>query len=473
MHRAWIVACLILGPALTGCVTGLAEDTAFSSAQESAATDEDEAPQTVWYHRPGGEPLSDKERTAYVEEHGLREAIRRDTGFRAWEPTLGITEDGTIFFLAEIGKSGIGPATIRSQDQGRTWEDVTPGVTTLGIFGGPGRVPPVSFDPFLEVDRDTGRVFVSHLQYPACAWLSWSDDQGASWSHNPVGCSQPAGYQDHQNIGVAEPRAVDPVGYDNVVYYCIAQARGRCAPSFDGGQTFGPSRDAKSGCAHQGQLVSGPEGRAYVAGACPGWKPFGGMTADDGLSWQLMKIAPEGRVADHEVRLAVDGDGIVYALWIDRDSTRPMMAYSTDHGSSWSEPVDVGVAPVNGSALPAIDAHGNGTVALSYVGTPEEPERGESSGGSVELSADTWHGYMALIPNAAQQSPVIETHQLTQPGETLTKGWCGVWRCPDIGDFIDLTFGPQGQPWTSMVDGCFNGECPTLDEGFVATLRKG
>src|SRR3954449_4388244 len=65
----------------------------------------------------------------------------RRTGFmNAGEPNIGIAADGTIYSTV-MGK------VVRSTDRGRKWTDVTP----------PGHV--ATLDPFLYVDKGTGRVF--------------------------------------------------------------------------------------------------------------------------------------------------------------------------------------------------------------------------------------------------------------------------------------------------------------------------
>src|SRR5437588_5301845 len=41
------------------------------------------------------------------------------TGYGAWEPTIGVTGSGTIFFAAR--NSNVDPGVARSTDDGRTW----------------------------------------------------------------------------------------------------------------------------------------------------------------------------------------------------------------------------------------------------------------------------------------------------------------------------------------------------------------
>ncbi len=87
-------------------------------------------------------------------------------GRNAAEPTLGFTKQGWIYYAALDGLSEpiFKTHTVRSKDQGRTWEDVTPPDN-----------PGYSEDPYLYVDPDTGRIFTMDLLLP-CTRLSRSDD---------------------------------------------------------------------------------------------------------------------------------------------------------------------------------------------------------------------------------------------------------------------------------------------------------
>jgi hypothetical protein len=92
------------------------------------------------------------------------------------EPTVGITRHGSVIFSAIDFDQGVAGQTqpfgayMRSWDQGQTWEDVTPNQLNT--------VPnhPVTGDPYVHVDPDTGRIFiVDMLPSVACNSVSWSD----------------------------------------------------------------------------------------------------------------------------------------------------------------------------------------------------------------------------------------------------------------------------------------------------------
>ena len=95
----------------------------------------------------------------------------------AFEPTLGITPEGVAFYQA-VRPGTLVPQVFRSGDLGATWDDVSALIETpladAPIVGGV-HAQPFSFDPFVRVDPDTGRVFALNLVpnqacvYPSCS----------------------------------------------------------------------------------------------------------------------------------------------------------------------------------------------------------------------------------------------------------------------------------------------------------------
>src|SRR5436309_5233893 len=91
------------------------------------------------------------------------------TGYGGWEPTIGVTKGGTVFYAAR--NSNVDPEPVRSRDGGKTWVAVKPAV---------GGVPThtASLDPYLWVDTATGRVFDSDLgPTVTCSPVSFTDDE--------------------------------------------------------------------------------------------------------------------------------------------------------------------------------------------------------------------------------------------------------------------------------------------------------
>src|SRR4051794_29897668 len=145
--------------------------------------------------------------------------LGRDAG----EPSIGADwATGNVMMQAGVETlrvSGFSDAT-----GGATWRDVAPLLTSV-----------VTLDPILFTDHRTNRTFVSELSAD-CSLMAFTDDDGASWVQNPVGCGLASG-ADHQAVGGGAFAApLSGVGYADSVYYCAQLiATAQCALSVDGG----------------------------------------------------------------------------------------------------------------------------------------------------------------------------------------------------------------------------------------------
>ena len=128
----------------------------------------------------------------------------------------------------------------------------------------------ISLDPILYTDHATGRTFVSQLSAD-CSLMAFSDDDGVTWTQNPVGCGVASG-ADHQTVGGGAWAATPGgVGYADSVYYCAqAIATAQCAVSHTGGLAFDPAvpiyTALQCGGLH-GHVKVAPDGTAYVPNA--------------------------------------------------------------------------------------------------------------------------------------------------------------------------------------------------------------
>src|SRR6185369_11955556 len=144
-------------------------------------------------------------------------------GRKAAEPTLGVDAKGTVWTVAAAFDAIPGnppknePRTLvmRSTDGGRTFKDSSPNIAGV-------KTQNVSTDPYMYVEPTTGRVFDLDLQGLNGAHLSYSDDQGATWTESAL---TTAGANDHQTL-VAGPAPegsplplTDPT-FQKVLYYC-------------------------------------------------------------------------------------------------------------------------------------------------------------------------------------------------------------------------------------------------------------
>lgn len=411
----------------------------------------------------------------------------------SFEPTIGITSSGALFVTG--GDTPRGPehqTLFRSTDQGLTWEDVTDNIAGVTNY------PPNSNDPYVHVDRDTDRVFDFEMQGLSCNMMAFSDDEGETWTRSPLGCTPTQGLQDHQTLFTAWPRpvafgqAVQPVGYEKVVVYCVNRvADTGCATSWDGGLTWGPFRALVydgidedkarlstvanspldvvcSGLSAHG--AGGPDGTMYLPrGDCGGY-PTVAISKDNGINWQHRVISEDvltygaktSSVPYHEVNIGIDGSGNVFATWKGEDR-RVKFAASYDAGGSWTDAIDITPEGVNVTEFPVITAGAEGRVAVAFIGTDADPGKKYHE---MEID-DHWHAHMVLGTELHNENATWEAVQLTPDDDPIARGICGGTRCTapggGLGDFIDIEIDDTGRPWGVFVDVCHE-ECIKADE---------
>lgn len=429
----------------------------------------------------------------------------RYTGSEAFEPTIGVTPNRTLFVEGLVSKGFPeedhleDQALLRSQDAGRTWTDVTPKVASTNVTVGF-----ASLDPYVHVDPTTGRVFQLDLQATTCSSLSFSDDGGRSWTTNPVGCGLPPGAQDHPTLFTGPAGDTPTLGYSNLVHYCVNRlADAACARSLDGGRTFGPltplvfqgARTEAPGTVPDvcygltGHGSTGPDGTVYLARACQDTVQVA-VSEDRGVTFERETIDADHGATGHEVAVTTDAAGNAYAFWIEGDTRQPRLAHSTDRGETWSNPVDVSAPSVETASFPSIAAGAPGRVVLTYYGTnATSPETNETPLLSdEERSTDvpgnaTWNAYLSVTLEATRPHSTLATAPVTPRSDPIAKGPCDASnRCEstglgEVGDFVDVTIGPDGRPWAALVDvceaACRNGTASDTARGLVATLATG
>jgi hypothetical protein len=402
------------------------------------------------------------------------------TGYGGWEPTLGLDKKGTIFYAAR--NSNVDPQPLRSTDGGVTWKAVAPKTGSVNTHTS-------SLDPYLWVDRATGRVFDTDIDPTVtCTPVSRTDDAGESWT-----TSAACGAFDHQSLFGGPPPAggEKPTGYPNVVYFCAisggaladSSTFSSCTKSLDGGGVFTltgepayPPRTSPPGSAWpycdggHGHGVVDSKGNVYLP---RGWcrEPYLAISRDEGDSWtrvrvpgRLLPVSDEEVSGVHEAGVAVDGAGNVYYSWVG-DNHHPYLAISRDRGRTWGKPMNLrppGVTRV--SAMTAsIDVGAPGRVAIVYMGTRDPARTPEEE--------TTWDGYMVTSVTALNSNPTFYAASVNDPEtNTLWKGSCGDVRCGNTGDFMDVVVGPEGTPWAAFVDSCPNGDECT---GFSAATPRG
>jgi hypothetical protein len=398
---------------------------------------------------------------------------RYDTGARALEPSIGFTRDGRVLYqgweLQAGSAGGVPPRPVvkRSDQAYATWQDVSP----LG--------PTDSLDPFLTVDKRTGRVFsVNWLGNgePNCATVSHSDDGGDSWVSSPLACS---GF-DGESIGVGPPVSSATVDYPDLVYYCTGATLGSsppatspiCSKSLDGGMTFVPTGmppwPIAGGGGEEdefgpwaGNPIVGPDGTVYVPKRFEG-QPEVALSHDEGLSWSRVQVAANGS-SGAATRMAIDDSANLYYAWTDANHM-PYLATSQDGGTTWSSPIPLAPPGLREAALPRPAATASGRVLVAFLGSTDSPAEppyyafcnellGECEDGAY--ADTTWNGYMTFIDDALAARPRLQTATVNPPDQPLFVGGCSAdGACKADLDFIDAQFDPSGQPWAAFVDDC-------------------
>lgn len=412
------------------------------------------------------------------------------TGTGSWEPTLGIDSKGNIFYQ---GSSGAGDLnTVVSRDGGRSWEQATPRTHTH------------TMDPLVYVDKSTDRAFTADLTWP-CITISHTDDVGKSWT-----TSEACGLTDHQNIFTGPPVSSPTVGYPNIVYMCAmdggagnpSSTTTSCLKSLDGGITWirtgtpaytSGDRRHEDGTGRVPGLCEGGTGHGFVdsegvAYLPRGWcgQPYLAISKDEGVTWERIQVANNGmpvtdngvpgntRIFSHEAAVAVDDDGNIYYFWVARNRL-PYLAISRDAGKTFSKPIMVGPPALSEAWGPAMDIGPTGKIALAYLGSTNAPG-GEAPDGYGPEYPDsvTWNGYITTTVDPLSKKPSFFTASVNPPSDPIVRGECGIDSCSVQVDFIDVVIGPDGRPYTSMVDECAPpGNACSSFLGFVGTVVGG
>ena len=383
-------------------------------------------------------------------------------GFGAGEPTVGVTNEGNVFFAALPSAAS---KVVRSTDHGETWEDVNPRLPTGQ------ETHRISLDPYVHVDETEGvdRIFTIDLTV-ACSYMSFSDDEGESWITNPLACGRPV--NDHQTLFTGPPSSSVTVNYPNMVYYCWNDvASSSCSKSIDGGLTFRPTgfpaypgvkTDSAQFCGGlHGHGHVGPEGNVYLPRDYCG-QPWLAISKDEGTTWTNVQVAKNG-ANDADPSVATDRKGNIYYLYIGNDRL-PYLVISKNEGKTWTKPMMVAPPGVNEANLPTIDVSAPGKIALAYYGSDNSPfPRCKDECDNADYSKTTWNGHMTISVNALDGDPVFYSTTVNDKRDPLKRIRCGPGRCDtNVYDFIDVQIGPDGRVYGAFVDACIL-VCATKD----------
>ena len=151
---------------------------------------------------------------------------------------------------------------------------------------------------------------------------------------------------------------------------------------------------------------------------------FVSRSTDGGHSWTASLVYHDPRPVSLGRRLAVDPvTGKLYAAWSDGQQDT-FFSVSSDHGSTWSAPVTVNVAPANTTAaLTNVAAH-DGTVDVVYYATTASSHLDPTAVWNVYVAQTTDDGASFTQSRVSNTSPHTgglcrEVFEVCPPGGTI------------------------------------------------------
>jgi hypothetical protein len=257
--------------------------------------------------------------------------------------------------------------------------------------------------------------------------------------------------------------------YANAVYYCSQNVAGgaECSRSDDGGLTFGPGVDIFNpvecyGGIH-GHVKVGPDGTVYVPNSsCSAGTGSQGaaVSRDNGLSWVDSTVP--GSTGSGDPSVGIGSDNTAYIGYVNGDG-RPHVAVSTDHGTTWTNDLEVGMpvgcpagdqyAPcrLKSAVFPAVVAGDGDRAAFGFLGSTD--------GGNYQDNATfqgIWYFYVATTYDRGAHWVTVNA----TPGDPVQKGsicLAGIL-CSSANrnllDFNDITVDKEGRVLGAYADGC-------------------
>ncbi len=391
-------------------------------------------------------------------------------GRNAAEPTIGMTKEGNAFFPAATfdGPGELADTRLlRTKDFNFSWQDITPPL--------PADLP-FTLDPYVYVEEDSSRVFDADL-YLGSTYLSFSDDQGKTFTTNPL-ASGPNVVNDHQSF-FAGPRPTgapatvlppsDPK-FPELLYYCFNRVSdSSCSRSSDGGVSFVPSgAPAYPGVNGNGEFCGGlaghvgtdRKGNVYLPRGYCG-TPFVSVSKDAGTTWKRVPVSNSVKIFSHESSITSDRENNLYYTWVSEKYKLPFLATSTDGGFTWSKPLMIAPPNVREAQFVTVAGGKRGGIGITFMGTTVADQSDKTR---------PWDLYTIVSLDALAANPLFISNVANPGGPTdpIHRGDCPD-RCGNVLDFLDAIISPFGNNdlWASGVDTC------TTKDQCSAVRKKG
>lgn len=382
------------------------------------------------------------------------------------EPTLGVDKKGRVFYASgafdalpkESPTNSARTVIMRSTDGGKTFQPtqppLIPGTTVDGH--------PVTLDPYVYVEEDSGRVFDIDLALAGGSYIDYTDDGGVTWTK---GAATSAGANDHQTLfaGPVPPESglttLDPA-FKEILYYCVNEIAGAfCSRSLDGGKTFtNQGAPAFAGVDTGGGVCGGLHGHVTTDSKGRVFLPKGhcgrswiAVSNDSAQTWTDVLVSDGIPMPDNQSAVAADAKDNLYYVWFDERFTLPFLAISRDHGMTWGKPIMIAPPGVREVGWPTVAAGDAGRVAITFPGTTIE-DQGDLT--------RPWNSYVVVSTDALSANPTFLSN-IANPGglnDPVHRGDCvvGGGRCGRMYDFLDIVVAPNstGTVWASAVDTC-------------------
>jgi hypothetical protein len=360
----------------------------------------------------------------------------------AAEPQIRASLDGAFYATSENGLTG-GTLAWKSTDHGLHYTSLSsPNIVSSGPAGS---LSPAGGDTDLATApaKNAGglhNVYVASLEL-ANVMVSTSTDGGKTWSKNPLGATIPG--DDREWI------AADGASKVCLSYHDVATFNIEVNCSSDAGTTFTQLGDAidtghlwaidnneignlaidpASHYVYQtfSAIANANETVCSTTGTCGYHAVYVGVSSDGGRTFtdHAVYVNPDPAVTyGHQfVNLSIDRAGNLYSVFTDDHNT--FIAYSQDHGTTWSKPVQVNSGAAKTAIMPWSVAGDSGKVDVVYYGADyygtEHPDNYPTN--------TKWSVYFAQSLNLFSgggftqlaASPVIHTGAVCEGGVSCT-----------------------------------------------------